>query len=290
MSGGFYSVHPLPALIYYAGAILLIFLFDHPLFLVTSCLSALLIWRLVDPHSEKRRFLISYLFMASMVIILNPLFNHRGATILFYLFDQHITLEATVYGLLMGVILLSVFITFQSFNRILSADKMIYLFVPVLPRSTLVLRLAMRNVPLLLRRLKHIMLVQRTLGHSLTTGSLRQRVGIGLLYLAILLSWSLEEAVIAARSMRARGFGMGRRTMYVRHVLRRNDVYLLVLLVLLGLLLYGAWLFGTVQYTIYPALSSLQLSTYGWLIYGCYTFYFLIPIFIEIKEYYRWRV
>lgn len=138
MSGGFYSVHPLPALIYYAGAILLIFLFDHPLFLVTSCLSALLIWRLVDPHSEKRRFLISYLFMASMVIILNPLFNHRGATILFYLFDQHITLEATVYGLLMGVILLSVFITFQSFNRILSADKMIYLFVPVLPRSTLV--------------------------------------------------------------------------------------------------------------------------------------------------------
>lgn len=41
------------------------------------------------------RFLLP---MMLVIVVANPLFNHRGVTMLFMLFDQWITLEAIGYG------------------------------------------------------------------------------------------------------------------------------------------------------------------------------------------------
>jgi energy-coupling factor transport system permease protein len=289
MNTGFHTIHPFPAFLYYAGTLLFVLLFVHPLFLVTAVIMMLLLWLLVDQNREKKQLLIAYLIMAAIVLLLNPLFNRRGSTILFYLFDQNVTLEAIVYGGMMALMLLAVFVTFLSYNYVLTADKMMYLFSSYLPRSALVLRMAMRNVPLLLRRWQQIVLVQRTLGYSFTTGSVQQRARFGLRCLSILLSWSFEEAVISARSMHARGYGIGRRTTYVRYLLRRDDVSLLWLLALLGVLLLTGWLLGEGQLVVYPALGSVGLSPFGWLIYGSFCCYLSIPILIELKEIDRWR-
>ncbi|MFD2875261.1 hypothetical protein ACFTAO_03675 [Paenibacillus rhizoplanae] len=51
------------------------------------------------------------LLMAASVALLNPLFSHRGAHILFYWLDQPITLEAVLYGLMMMTMLLTIFLS-----------------------------------------------------------------------------------------------------------------------------------------------------------------------------------
>lgn len=61
-------------------------------------------------------------------MIINPLSNHRGVTVLFYLNDNAITLEAILYGLASAAMLVSVVMWFSCFNKIMTSDKII-LFV-----------------------------------------------------------------------------------------------------------------------------------------------------------------
>lgn len=289
MNSGFHGVHPIPAFLYYICSILFVMLFFHPLFLLTAFTVMLALWFVVDTQSKKKNILLAYLTMGIVIILFNPIFNRRGATILFYLFDQNVTLEAIMYGVLMALMLWSILFAFLSYNKILTANKMMYLFSRVLPRSTLVLRIAMRYIPLLLQRWRRVVEVQRTQGILIGTGSVKQRAHQGMLLFSILLTWSLEEAIETAQSMRARGYGMGKRTTFVQFRMSRGDWQLIFIISMLSIILLTGWLVGAVEYQVYPELGSLLLSLWGWIHYGCFCLLLLIPIYLELKEQYIWR-
>ena len=59
------------------------------------------------------------LVMFAVIAVLNPLFNHRGLTVLFYLAGEPVTLEAFAYGLCAGLMLLNVFIWFSCYACLL---------------------------------------------------------------------------------------------------------------------------------------------------------------------------
>lgn len=94
--------------------------------------------------------------MAGSVAVINPLFSHRGSHILFYFMDQPITLEAVFYGLMMMTVLLTIFILFISYNYTVTADKFMYLFAGVAPKTALLTLMTIRFVPLFQRRLRQI--------------------------------------------------------------------------------------------------------------------------------------
>ena len=70
--------------------------------------------------------------------LLNPLFNHQGATVLFQLPNgSSITLEAVAYGGAAAGMLLAVVVWFRCFGAVITSDKFLYLFGRISPSLSL---------------------------------------------------------------------------------------------------------------------------------------------------------
>jgi energy-coupling factor transport system permease protein len=289
MNTAFGSVHPITSFSYYAGAIAFSMLLFHPLFLVTLLALVTLV---IIIHGEGKRLLKLlpyYVLMGGAVAVLNPLFSHRGRHILFYFMDQPITLEAILYGVTMMLSLLGILLAFVSFQHIVTTDKWMYLFSRVLPRTSLLTSMSIRFVPLFLRRLEQITTVQRTKGVSIMEGSLRKRSKDGMLLVRVLLTWSLEEALQTADSMKARGYGAAKRSSYVIYRMDRRDVYTLLFLTAMGLACLWGWTQGFGVLTIYPRLETMQFHRGEGFAVACYCAYLLTPVVLEGMERRSWK-
>ncbi|WNS41329.1 energy-coupling factor transporter transmembrane component T [Paenibacillus sp. MMS20-IR301] len=289
MSSGFRSMHPAVALLYYAGLLLFALLVFHPLFLVTEIAGLLVLLLLQGQGKLLRRGLPFMLLMAGSVALLNPLFSHRGAHILFYWLDQPVTLEAVLYGLMMMAVLLTVFIWFISYNYTVTTDKFMYLFAAAAPGTALLTLMTLRFVPLFQRRLRQITLVQRLRGVDVRTGSVRKRMKDGMTLLKVLLTWSLEEALQTGDSMTARGYGTAKRSTYSIYKLDLQDKLVLVLLSVSGAAVLLGWLTGYGQFEIYPRMNKLEFGWQEAVMYGSFCLFVLLPAVIEGKENWLWR-
>ncbi|WP_379132171.1 energy-coupling factor transporter transmembrane component T [Paenibacillus sp. sgz500958] len=286
---GFQSMHPSVTFVYYAGLLLFTALLFHPLFLFTELAGVLV---LLLMQGEGRRLLSGlpfYLLIAGSVAVWNPLFSHRGSHILFYFLDQPVTLEAVLYGLMMMLVLLTIMFVFTSYNHNVSADKFMYLFGRLAPKSALLILMAIRFVPLFQRRLRQISIIQQTRGISISTGKLRQRMADGMTLLKVLLTWSLEEALQTADSMKARGYGVRKRSVYGIYTIDRQDVMALALMGVSGLAIVLFSLVGYGMMEIYPRLKTPVFHWEDWVMHGCLCLFLVIPIILEGKEMWLWR-
>ena len=86
--------------------------------------------------------------MAALAALVNPAFNHEGATILTYLPSGNpLTMESMFYGVAAAVMLASVVLWFSSYNEVMTSDKFVYLFGRIIPALSLVLSMALRFIP-----------------------------------------------------------------------------------------------------------------------------------------------
>jgi energy-coupling factor transport system permease protein len=230
-----------------------------------------------------------YLLMAGSVAVLNPLFSHRGSHILFYFMDQPVTLEAVLYGIMMMIVLLTIFILFISYNYTITTDKFMYLFAAAAPKTALLTLMTLRFVPLFQRRLRQITLIQRMKGIDVSKGKLRKRLHDGMTLLKVLLTWSLEEALQTADSMKSRGYGVRKRSVYGIYKLDRQDKITLALLGLSGLVALICWFQGYGIMEIYPRMKPM---VFGWgeaVMYFSFCLFVLTPLVLEGKEKWLWR-
>lgn len=289
MNSAFGSVHPVTSFSYYAGVITFGMLLFHPVFLLTS-LAAITV--IIVIHGEGKRLLKLlpyYVLMGGLVAVLNPLFSHRGRHILFYFMDQPITLEAILYGVTMMLSLLCILLAFVSFQQIVTTEKWMYLFSRVAPRTALLTSMSIRFVPLFLRRLDQITTVQRIKGVSILEGSLKKRSKDGMLLVRVLLTWSLEEALQTADSMKARGYGAAKRSSYVIYRMDRIDWYVLLFLGAMALVCIWGWMQGFGVLTIYPRLETMQFHRGEGIAYACYCAFLLTPVVLEEMERRSWK-
>ncbi|MCL6601739.1 MAG: energy-coupling factor transporter transmembrane protein EcfT [Paenibacillus sp.] len=289
MNSGFRSLHPSVALLYFVGLLLFATLLFHPLFLLTELAGVLGLLLLQGQGRHLLRGLPFYLLIAGSVVLWNPLFSHRGSHILFYAFDQPITLEAVLYGLMMMLVLLTITFVFISYNFTLTTDKFMYLFGTVAPKSALLILMSIRFVPLFQRRLGQITLIQSSRGITVSSGKLRKRMSDGMTLLKVLLTWSLEEALQTADSMKARGYGVRKRSSYATFKLDRRDILILILLAVSGILtlIFSLQGYGMVQ--IYPRLKAPVYAGEDAVMYGSFCLFVLIPLGLEVKEKWLWR-
>ncbi|CAG7644726.1 Energy-coupling factor transporter transmembrane protein EcfT [Paenibacillus solanacearum] len=289
MNTGFRSLHPLPCFLYFAGVMLLSMLLLHPLFLSTILLLLVGLGFLYDKPAKMMRTLLAVAAAGLVLLVVNPLFSHRGEHILFYMGEQPITLEAVLYGGVVSLSTMSLLLMFVSYQRVITSDKFLYLFSFLWPKGTLVTMMGMRFVPLLRRRLHTITQVQRTKGVSVLHGPLKKRARDGMLLLQVLLTWSLEEALQTADSMKARGYGLGPRTAYTRYRMQARDWAATGWIVLLGAACAAGRLDGYGYLVIYPTLEPIGLSAAEWLEYGLLVLFLVTPVWLEGKEWLRWR-
>ncbi|WP_372813263.1 energy-coupling factor transporter transmembrane protein EcfT [Paenibacillus sp.] len=289
MNSGFRSFHPFPCFFYFIGAMVLGMIVTHPVYIATLLL---LLVVLVVLNRELRTLLSMLTFflpISLLYALINPLFSHRGSHILFYAWDQPVTLESLAYGLFATVNLLVLLVLFISYNAVITPARFLYLFGSVFPKIALLIVMAMRFVPLLKHRLAGISSVQQMKGIDPGHGSLRIRMTDGMKLLQILLALCLEEALQTADAMKAKGYGSGPRGRYEEFRMRPRDwgLFGLLLGLFTGCVVFRLLGYGT--YRIFPSLEPVTLQGWETLSYGCFALFAAVPVIMETREVWVWR-
>ena len=285
----FFGYHPGVNLLYFALVLLGTMVFWHPLSLLISFGSAL--GYLFCLRGRKGgRALFWALPMALLAAVVNPACNHRGNTILTYLpTGNPLTLESILYGGAAAVLLVSVLLWFSCYQAVMTADKFLYLCGRVFPALSLVLSMTLRFVPRFRQQLQAVCQAQRCLGRDASCGSLLQRLCHGVTILSILVTWSLENAVETADSMKSRGYGLPHRTAFSIYTLDRRDRLVLGWLAFCGLTLFIGWGRGGLAFQYYPALRGTPATAFSLGLQGVYAALCLTPVFLHGKEAQTWK-
>ena len=229
----FSGCHPILNFFYF-GVVLVFTMFNqHPVFLGVSYAGALaysvllLGWRKTLKHS----FLMTLPGLL-IVAFLNPMFNHYGVTMLYYIESSGnwVTLEALVYGIVLGAVMFVVIQWFSCYNKIMTSDKFIYLFGRIIPALSLILSMALRFVPRFINQLHIIRNGQKSMGRDTANGNILQRARHGLNILSILVTWALENAIQTSDSMQSRGYGLRGRTAFSIYRFTKRDKILGVIM------------------------------------------------------------
>jgi energy-coupling factor transport system permease protein len=290
MPNQFEQFHPLVTFAYYIGTLTLLILMMHPVFLGAAFILILAINYRQDHLSGIHRWLIFMITTGLLILVLNPLFNERGRHVLFEIGQRRFTLEAFTYGGMNALSIIGVLALFVSYNEIMTPNKLLFLFSKFMPQFAILLMLTLRFIPLMRRRLAEISVIQISKGISVTHGNWRARAKAGMQYVQILLTYSLEEAIQTADSMKARGYGQANRTSYEYFRIKKTDVLALIYLVaLFGCILLGRFSgYGFLQ--VYPVMETWRLTNIDTATLIFYLLFMGFPLLTEIGGMFRWHL
>ncbi len=237
-----------------------------------------------------KTYLKTLRFVAIMFVIIsimNPLFNHNGVTILFYMFDNPITLEACLFGMASGGMLACIFIWFTCYNKLMTNEKFLHLFGKVLPTIALMLSMILRLVPVTRYKIRCIQNASKAMGIKAETK--RKRIAHGVRTSSILLSWTMEDSIETAESMNARGYGAAKRTSFTAFKWTVHDIVALIIIaVLVGISGY-MMIVPNSAFVYYPTAGGELLAPIGIVGYVLYAVLLSFPLLLELRETIRWR-
>lgn len=285
----FSSFHPLVSFAYFVAVLGLGMFSMHPLILALTVATGAAYTFLLGGGKALRDALLVSLPLLVFTVLLNPLFNHRGATVLFYLNDNAVTLEAILYGLAAASMLVGVILWFGCFGRIVTADKFIYLFGRVLPSISLVLSMCLRYIPMLRQRYRQIAEGQRCMGRVYGARQPIRRLRQVAREVSILIAWSLESSIETSDSMEARGYGLPGRTSF--HIFRftRRDGWALAVIAVLSAVATAGLVGGITEVYYYPSVVCTHRLTDILPVAAAHLALLALPIFIDIEGERRWR-
>ncbi len=294
------SFHPATVLVYLLVLLILSLIYDHPLYLLALLLLLVLLIREVDGLDAWEGFLKAGVFLMLVVMMVNPLVIRAGKTIIWpgpavpFLGKLDISLEAMYFGAVSSLRLLVMISIFCLYNLMINPDKVFHLFSRAGGRSVLIITLATRLFPVMVRDLQRIREVQQLRGVDFDSGSLWQRVKKHSgLYNVLLLS-SLEGAMEIAESMQARAFGSGKRSVYNRNMFRPRDFFCLGGSLLALLAAVWGWRYGYGRYTFYPEADVLIKDGATLVILFIGLFYLSVPLILSKGwkhcRFFKWKI
>ena len=209
MRDSFSKYHPFVNLIYFALVIGFSMVVNHPLAQLISLICAV-VYVVTTQGKKSVGFLLKFcLPLVLLTAFINPAFNHEGKTILLYFSNGNpLTLESILYGFSSGGMMITLLLWFSAFNCVMTSDKFIYLFGKVIPALSLVLSMTLRFVPKFKTQMKNVADAQRCIGRDISSGSLFSRTKTAITIVSIMITWSLENAIETADSMKSRGYGL----------------------------------------------------------------------------------
>lgn len=287
----FKNFHPLVNFFYFLFVILFSMFFMHPICLVMSLFCGLLYSFFLKGKKDIVKKLFYMLPIIFVTAIINPLFNHEGATILMYFSSGNpLTLESVFYGFCSSLMFVGVICWFSCYNEIMTSDKIIYLFGRIIPSLSLLISMALRFIPLFSKQLKTVVNAQKCIGNDIFKGSFFQKIKNGMTVLSIMITWTLENAIITADSMKSRGYGLFKRTSFSLFSFEKRDAFALTFIFLFSAYSLVGKMLGQMQFSYYPVLSGNPLSFFEVSVFVSYFMLLILPVVIEMWEVRRWNV
>ena len=323
------SIHPGVYLLYYFIMVLFAFIFSDPYFVVTFLALILVLITLQGVSSELKNILKFYIPLSILILILNPLLNRTGAHKIYLWSNFFVTYEAIAYGVIMTLALLIVILVFSSYNRSVSYQEMLYIFSKKLPIISMIIVMALRFIPLINSRAIEVQklnnlknsgiemeidgddtddsnrvdldqfnsnintdydskIVNKLKPNKRVAAIIKEAKTLGKI-MGITVSWSLEESMFTAKSMKARGYNATERTSYLSYKFGNTDyAFIALIIVTVGIIIVGL-LKGVGMINIFPSID-FRFSYLPFNIYYLAFIVFLLPlIYLEIKERILWH-
>lgn len=286
----FASYHPAINFVFFAVAAICGMVFIHPAFLICSVFLSVA-FNFTVRGRNALRFLCGMATLFVMISVINPLFNTRGSMILFTYFGRPYTAESLFYGMAIAGMLVSVIFWFSSYNEIMTSDKFIYIFGSFMPSLSLLLNMVLRFVPSYKRKLRQIGYARACIGKGAAADRKRSLAENGLMTVSALTSWALEGSIITSDSMRARGYGTGKRSRFAQYRFIARDAILIAVMLALFMIIIFCGINGAASAMYTPKLELTPLSD-PYLIAGVasYAIFLFIPTVLYIREEITWLI
>ncbi len=286
----FSSYHPAVNFIFYGLVLTVSMFFMHPVLMAISGISALI----YTVYLKGKRSLFSVFALALPAFLLsaviNPLFTHEGITVLFYFKSGNpVTLESLIYGFAAGAMMAVVILWFSSLNEVMTSDKFVYLFGKLLPAVSLLLSMVFRFVPRFSAQIERVSSAQKCIGRDVTNGNSVEKLKHGVRILSIMITWSLENSVETADSMKARGYGLRGRTSFNIYRFCKRDAVACAVMVISFIWIVIGIITGEMSIMYYPVCKVNSSSFYSVTGYIIYAIFCLLPMILNVWEDIKWH-
>jgi len=276
----FSDFHPLVGLVYFMAVIGFAMFILHPVMLMISFFCACIYVLLLRGVRVLLRGVALLLPMMLVTAAMNPLFNHRGITILAHLPNGNpVTLEALLYGLAVAGMLATVIAWFVAVNTVMTGDKIVFLFGRFWPALSLLLSMSLCFVPRMVRQGRVITVAQKGLG----------RKPNALKVISILMTWALETSIETANSMAARGYGLRGRTAFHLYTFRRRDALALGWILAMALVALTGIAAGAIRYRFFPSVQFHAITNASMIVFISYLALCAMPTILRVKEALDWK-
>ncbi|MBE6728138.1 MAG: hypothetical protein E7562_05790 [Ruminococcaceae bacterium] len=282
-----YRFHPFAEAVYFLSVIVFSCMIQDVVWAFVSFVAAFAFCVVLSGAKAFSNF--KYLLpVAVLITVTNPLFSHKGKTVLFFLMGNPVTAEAFVYGAVFAITLCGVFLWCKALSRVFTADKYLLLLSKHLPKTALVLSATLRFIPLLSRRAKQVISVRRAMGIT-SSLSYIDRVKGALNSFSALIGWSLEHAVESSRSMLSRGYGIKKCGHFSDRHFKMCDLLAIMVVLLLDAVLFCGMALDAFTFSFYPLVEFGVVKPLLILSYCAFALLCFIPVIISLSEVLKWH-
>lgn len=304
----FTKYHPVVNFIFFIGAIVTTVVIFHPAALAVSLLMSIAASVKIGGKKALRYFCAFPLFVMILSVILNPLFVHKGLTVMFYIGESPVTVEALAYGACTAMMIGAVIMWSYCYSLIMTSDRFMAVFGKIAPSTSLVFSMILRFLPRAKRQASKIAAAQDVLyveGDGGSTKAIeeqdepgsgseerqgpagKEKIRKGMRVMSVLTTWALENSIDTADSMRARGYGLAGRTMYKKYRAQAADVICGCLICLLFAAAVFAKAAGAFDFFCYPEIEFGSKSPAP--ACAALAVMYAVPFVIEVWEDIKWN-
>lgn len=289
MKSAFSTYHPAVNFTFFCAVIGFAIFIVHPLFLMAALAASFTYAVILMGKGMVKLFLFGMIPVILIVTAVNMLTNPRGDTVLFYTEYSQITMEAMLYGIMTGVLLASVMMWFACFGKVMTGDKLMYLFGRVVPAAAMIFTMVLRFIPAYRKQIVKISDAQKGLNKSLTDGKAADRAHHGIKIVSIMFTWALENSIETADSMKARGYGLGKRSTFSLYRFDRRDAMAFTCIVIMVFVVIAAMAAGMNDIEFYPHIIIPDMGAASVIVCAIYILLCFMPTMIQIKEVIVWK-
>lgn len=285
----FDSYHPTINLIYFAAVIFFTLVFNHPVFVMIAYISAF-------AYSIKLNGKKQVVFNVVLIPLIfaytawYAYYNHFGITNLYSNFiDNKITLESLLYGLQLSITVATVLMILSCLFAIFSTDKIIYLFGRISPKFSLFISILLRTVPRVKLQAKRINTSQKGIGRGLHQRRFPLFIIDFFRLVSITITWTLENFVESAASMKSRGYSLRGRTAFSIYRFDNRDRSFVVSIFLFMTIVAMGYAFNQTNIYYDPEIIMNKITPLSGVFYIAYAVLFLLPMILQIVGEYRFK-
>lgn len=250
--------HPLTNFIYYLCLIGFLCFQSNPALTAAGFIGLLITNYLLEEHFE-RKDISFYALMFVLIALVNPIFNHNGSTVLFLVNRKAVTLEACLYGIHMSGVIITTLLWCRQMSHVFHEEQMMYILGRFFGKLALILSMTMKFIPLYRKQAQEFKLVRQGMGISRGETFL-EKCKADITIFSATVTWALEHSMETSDSIRARGYGVKKRSFYTNYLFQKKDAFICFTEIILLIILILGKIKGLGHFYFYPTIGYQQMN------------------------------